>query len=422
MFKIAYYEIKKMVRNYRFLVILFLEPIILIALLGSVNYYEPRDISVGLVNLNNNEYSTQVTKSIVDNNSLKIEIENTEQALIEKIKLDKYRSAVIVDIAQNADGETEGKIRIIDNQTVPEMSLRAKEKILESIKVPISKIVVSNSEKKISTTSNNELRIFNDKIKASATKLSQSVILLEQADINTEDILKQINEISAYKAKPLDIEIISEPIKIESEDNSPVKINYFDFTASAVIILLIILISLNISATTITSERSGGTFERFFSTPFRRYQFIGGKMLAYALTSLLITLVSVAALTILFDVHVGNIFLVIFLTFATSLVSTALGILISSITYSIAESVQIAAMLFLAIMISTQFLFHTESMHPIVKYISMSVPFTYAIRSMREINILNLGFSEVYKTFIILFIFFIVLLLFSTILLKRKSD
>jgi ABC-type polysaccharide/polyol phosphate export permease len=145
-------------------------------------------------------------------------------------------------------------------------------------------------------------------------------------------------------------------------------------------------------------------------------------MLAYALTSLLITLVSVAALTILFDVHVGNIFLVIFLTFATSLVSTALGILISSITYSIAESVQIAAMLFLAIMISTQFLFHTESMHPIVKYISMSIPFTYTIRSMREINILNLGFVEVYKTFIILFVFFIVLLLFSTILLKRKSD
>jgi hypothetical protein len=214
MFKIAYYEIKKMVRNYRFLVILFLEPIVLIALLGSVNYYEPRDISVGLVNLDNNKYSTEVTKSITDNNSLKIEIENTEESLVKKIKTDKYRSAVVINIAQNSDGETVGKITITDNQTVPEMSLRAREKILESIKIPISNIVVSNSEKKISTTSNNKVQEYNDKIKASTTKLSQSVVVLEQAGIDTKDILGQINEISSYKVESTNIEIVSEPVKV----------------------------------------------------------------------------------------------------------------------------------------------------------------------------------------------------------------
>jgi len=421
MFKIAYYEIKKMVRNYRFLIILFLEPIVLIALLGAVNFYEPRDISVGVVNLNSNEYSRQVVNSIANNNNLKVEFEDTKEALIKKIDTDKYRSAVIVDMKQNLDGNTEGKITIIDNQTVPEMSLRAKEKILDSIKDPVNDIVIENAEKTISTASDNEIKVQSDQMKENAGKLSQSIFLLENSGIDTKDIQKQINNIGIYTAKPLKVEIVSEPVKVESQNNSPIKINYFDFTASAVIILLIILISLNISATTITSERSGGTFERFFSTPFKKYQFIGGKMIAYISTSLMLTLVSIAALTILFDVHIGNIFLVISLTFITSLVSTALGILISSLTYSISESVQISAMVFLAILISTQFIFHIESMHPLAKYFSFAIPFTYAIKSMREVNILNLGFTDIYPTFIILFIFFIVFLFFSTVLLKRKS-
>jgi len=46
MFKIAYYELTKLIRDTRWLIIFVLQPIILVILLGLVTFYEPKNILV----------------------------------------------------------------------------------------------------------------------------------------------------------------------------------------------------------------------------------------------------------------------------------------------------------------------------------------------------------------------------------------
>ena len=211
-------------------------------------------------------------------------------------------------------------------------------------------------------------------------------------------------------------------LSVTTKPNTDRKLNFFSYYASAIMILLLILIGLNASVTSITQERVDGTFERFFVTPYSKASMIFGKMMSYVGISLMLAFIMIFSMKIFFDVTLGPIWLVGLITFATGLAACALGLLVSSFTYTIGESIQVGTLVFFALLVLTGLIFQPETMQPVIAHLHNYIPFTHAMTSMREVNILGFGFDKVYRDILILFGSAVAFLLVAVLALRRKAN
>ncbi len=378
MLKIAYYEFKRFIRDRRTLVVFLALPIVIIMLLGSVTVHEPENIKIAVANVNANTYSNRIVNDLKDQSKFEIEEVSPETARTD-IEQNKFKTSVIINITKNNNKIT-GNIELIENSTVPEISANAKALVGKSIQESIGQFTTQNIQDSI----NSSLRS-----------------LPVQTDIKITG---------------------TDSVTVNTSKNTDKNIKYTDFFASAVIVLLILIVGLNTSSTTITQERIDGTFERFFVTPYSKFQMIAGKMLAFTVISIILALVTIFSLKILFDVTLGPLWLVLLISFLNALAAISLGVLISSFTYTIAESIQVSILCFFASLILTGLIFQPETMHPIAQKLSAIVPFTYSVKAMREVNILNFNFNEIKYDLLILIAYAFGFQALAILALKRKAN
>jgi len=415
MFKIAFYELKKLIRDHRWMAIFLAQPVLIVTLLGSVAIHDPKNISVLIYDTNQNQYSREIAQVISNDSRLKIVAKNSENDLRESLRRDEATLGVLIKI--DKEDQIRGKIEVVENSTAPEMSARSKVFIADDIKPVLDGFTKNNAKtvigadqsQKFSDSKNALSRIRNQ---VSSIPLDQAVKATMASDFS---ILQ--NQSSAEN-----IEIDTSKIDLLQTKNTSKSIKYFDFYASALIVLLILLVGINTSSTTVTQERIDGTFERFFVTPYSKTHMIIGKMLAFVTVSVVLALLTIFSLKLLFDVTLGPIFLVLLITFLTSLCALSLGLLISSFTYTIAESIQVGITLFFSILILCGLIFQPETMHAIPKFLHQIIPFTYSVRAMREVNLLNFNFSMIGKDLLILVGYTALFLTLSVLFLRRKAD
>ncbi|MDY6834643.1 MAG: ABC transporter permease [Chloroflexota bacterium] len=214
-------------------------------------------------------------------------------------------------------------------------------------------------------------------------------------------------------------EIIS-PINVTIETNGNGNISFFDSYASGLIILVVLGIPLLQAVTAITSERSKGTIERVFASPFGKGEIITGKLLALSVFAIIVAVLTTATLKIIFDITLGNLYLVLLTAALVGISGVIIGLLISSITYSEAQSMLVGVLVFLGFVILMTFLWPFETMHPYITYVSQGIPFTYAIDTIRRLNIAGSGLLEIWMNLAILSGSIVVLSGISTIVLKRE--
>jgi ABC-2 type transport system permease protein len=210
------------------------------------------------------------------------------------------------------------------------------------------------------------------------------------------------------------------PFTMTFETNEWRELKYFDFYASALVILLALCLPLGLASPAITSERALGTIERIFVSPYRRSEIIIGKMLAHTIFAVIIIILVLITLKLLFDITLGNIALVLLVSILVGINAVILGLLISSITYSESESILLAIMCFLGLLLQMTYLIPWESMHVISRYISYAIPYTYGVQAIRSINLVGAGFADIWRDLIIMFGFIVIQALIATQLLKRE--
>jgi ABC-2 type transport system permease protein len=198
------------------------------------------------------------------------------------------------------------------------------------------------------------------------------------------------------------------------------RLRYFDFYASAIVIIVAIGLPMLISSISITSERAKGTIERIFISPYKKSEIILGKVLANSILAIMFAVLFVVILKVVFNMALGDIWLVLLLAILVGINGTVLGLLISSITYSEAESVIIGILVMLGMMTMITYLMPWETMHPVIKVISHIIPFTYGIQAIRQVNMVGLGLAEVWPDLVILLVSIIVLTLIAIPALRRE--
>lgn len=198
--------------------------------------------------------------------------------------------------------------------------------------------------------------------------------------------------------------------------NSQVKTAYFFIPGLMAFILT--LISAFMTSITLTREKELGNMEILLISPLKPYQIIVGKVIPYAILSL----VNIANILLLgkyvFGMPFnGSLSLLVLESSLFLLNSLALGILISSFTESRQVAMMIAlAGLLLPTMLLSGFIFPISNMPKILQVFSQFIPATHFITILKGIMIKGVGISYLVKETSILAILTI---LFIAIAIKK---
>lgn len=194
----------------------------------------------------------------------------------------------------------------------------------------------------------------------------------------------------AAAAKGADIEfippeVIAEPTKAETRNVAPTRPDVLAFFGPAVFALVLQHLAVTLTALSMVRERLGGQMDRFRVSPLNSMELLIGKYVAYAVLSLVVSAIVAGLLVGLLGVPMlGGVLpfagIVLLLTFA----SLGVGLLISLISDSERQAVQLSMLVLLASVFFSGFVLPVEEFIQPVRFLSYLLPVTHGIETLQE--------------------------------------
>lgn len=191
---------------------------------------------------------------------------------------------------------------------------------------------------------------------------------------------------AADQLKLIPPEIVVSPFQSQSENVSRIKPGFVEFYAPAVIALLIQHIAVTLTALTLVRERLLGSVEIFRVSPTSAVEITGGKYISYFILTALLGGILAAVMHYGLGVPIAggyDIFVasIVLLTVA----SLSFGFLISAISNSESQAVQLSMLVLLASVFFGGFFLGLESLALYVRVVSYSLPVTYGIKALQAV-------------------------------------
>jgi ABC-2 type transport system permease protein len=175
-------------------------------------------------------------------------------------------------------------------------------------------------------------------------------------------------------------DVVAAPTTPVLENLAPVQPTIVGFYGTAALALVLQHLAVTLIALSIVRERASGALDRFRASPMRATELVIGKVLAFGLLGAAIAAVSAWLLVSVLGVPIlgspAMIALVIGLLLVASL---GLGLLISVISDSERQAVQLALLTLLASMFFSGFVLHIEEFQPAVQAGAYLLPVTHGI-------------------------------------------
>jgi ABC-2 type transport system permease protein len=167
--------------------------------------------------------------------------------------------------------------------------------------------------------------------------------------------------------------------------------------------VLLLMVSVTLTAFSIVREKERGTLEQLLVTPVRPLGLMMGKIMPYYALSLLETAIILAFMRFAFQVPIhGSILLLILLSTCYLFVNLALGMLISTRANSQSEALQAAMMTILPSIFLSGYIFPVDNM-PLPFYVlSKIIPATYMMEISRGVILRGAGLEELWLKALIL--------------------
>ena len=175
-------------------------------------------------------------------------------------------------------------------------------------------------------------------------------------------------------------EVVASPTTPVVVNLAPVQPSIVGFYGVAALALVLQHLAVTLIALSIVRERASGAIDRFRSSPMRATELVIGKVLAFGLLGGAIAAISVWLLVSLLGVPMLGSPAVIALVIGLVLVaSLGLGLLISVVSDSERQAVQLALLTLLASMFFSGFVLHIEEFQPAVQVGAYLLPVTHGI-------------------------------------------
>lgn len=193
------------------------------------------------------------------------------------------------------------------------------------------------------------------------------------------------------------------------------------FNIPGVIGLILQNITVILTAFAMVREREKGTIEQLIMTPVSSLELILGKLIPYVIIGFFDLIMVLILGNLIFGMTVqGSLPLLILLGSMFLICSLAMGMLISTISKTQLQAMQVSIALILPSVLLSGFMFPREAMPKIIYYISDLLPLTYFLEILRGIIVKGVGVSYLLNTIISL-MFLIIIIVTVTMLKFRKS-
>jgi ABC-2 type transport system permease protein len=195
-----------------------------------------------------------------------------------------------------------------------------------------------------------------------------------------------------------------------------------NFLLPGLMSVLLIMVTVLLTAFSIVREKERGTIEQLLVTPIRPLGLMLGKIMPYFVAATVEFVVILTLMRYAFQIPIhGNVLTLAGLTTGYLFVNLAIGMLISSKANSQAEALQLCMVVMLLSIFLSGFMFPRQTM-PLWAYVASTiVPSTYMIEIARGVILRGAGLAELWTDGAILFAMGIVLLLVAAKRFKHMT-
>lgn len=187
------------------------------------------------------------------------------------------------------------------------------------------------------------------------------------------------------------------------------------FLLPGILALLLIIITVPLTAMAIVKEKEAGTLEQLVITPLKPYQIIAGKLIPYVLVGFVDFLLVVSVMQFWFGIMIrGNFLLLLFASALFVVSNLGIGLYISTSAKSQQQAMILSVFGVIVPMIYLSgFTFPVENMPKVIQYITFLIPLKYYLVILRGIVLKGIGIAELWEQMLILSIYGLVLFLLS---------
>ncbi len=220
---------------------------------------------------------------------------------------------------------------------------------------------------------------------------------LQQRDAMIETLPDEVFEMG--EALPVEVRkqfaSAMEPWKIEARILYNPEMKVIDYVTPGIIGLILQLLTVTLMACTITRERESGTLAQLRVTSLRRGEIVIGKVLPYLLLSAVLILVIVAVAAFHFNVEFRNPFMLAVICLLFLLCSLGLGLVISAISESQTQAIQIAVLFLLPVFPLSGAFAPLQQLPTFIQGLAQIFPLTHFCHAFRLVNLGDVGWGMI---------------------------
>lgn len=176
-----------------------------------------------------------------------------------------------------------------------------------------------------------------------------------------------------------------------------------------------------ITSMAIVRERERGTLEQLIVTPMKSHELMLGKIIPYIFVGYVQATLALIVGILVFDLPMqGNIGLLYGLTSLFIIASLTLGVLISTISQTQMQAMQLSFFIFMPSVLLSGFMFPREAMPAFFYYLGDLLPLTFYLEIMRGIVLKGIGLSFLWSQTLALISFILATLGISVLKFQKK--
>jgi ABC-2 type transport system permease protein len=196
-----------------------------------------------------------------------------------------------------------------------------------------------------------------------------------------------------------------------------------NYMVPGVLSIVLLLVSVLLSAMAIVKEKERGTIEQLIVTPVRPFEIIIGKLIPFVLIGMIdVTLVMIVA-TQWFKVPlVGSVLSLYFASAVFILASLGIGLFLSTISRTQQQAMMMAQLIIMPSMLLSGVFYPTENMPIAIQYLSYLIPMRYFITMIRSIFLKGVGVFDQPDQIIPLMVFGVLIFFLAAMRFRKNIE
>jgi len=175
------------------------------------------------------------------------------------------------------------------------------------------------------------------------------------------------------------------------------------FIVPGIIGVLLAMMLILVTSMAIVRERERGTLEQLVVTPISKTGLMLGKIVPFLVVGYVQMTVVLVLGKVLFDIPMrGSILLLYALTMAYIVANLALGLLVSTVTRTQAQAMQLSFFLIMPNILLSGFMFPRAAMPELAQWIGATLPLTYYLEILRGVLLKGTGVTELWPETLVL--------------------